>query len=341
MIELSQIDRIKIKLRLAKNTDSFFEVFGSSSHKYFLDKPLELIEVEQFECEYNIMLPEGYKKFISEIGNGGINYENSVVGNSGAGPNYGIFKLGHPYQFISDPSLKYLEQQPFLTEETTDEIWEYIYLKMEDNISDEDYEIEIAKAYAGILNIGYAGCSEYLGIIVNGKNKGKIIDTYDEIEYCPCFYKENDFLDWYENWLDTIISGKKIKESGFTNETEESCINRFLSDKESYWKFVSLSSLRNFDKLNKSSIKTLKNKYNTEKDEKVRLYILNLLTKFDYDNTKKEIATLHRKEPLEFLRNIHLFAQEKSVEWKNEIDIIRNVNFNNQEIIEYIKYIFE
>lgn len=174
-----------------------------------------------------------------------------------------------------------------------------------------------------------------------GKNKGKIIDTYDEIEYCPRFYKENDFLDWYENWLDTIISGKKIKESGFTNETEESCINRFLSDKESYWKFVSLSSLRNFDKLNKSSIKTLKNKYNTEKDDKVRLYILNLLTKFDYDNTKKEIATLHRKEPLEFLRNIHLFAKEKSVEWKNEIDIIRNVNVNNQEIIEYIKYIFE
>lgn len=341
MKELNQIDRIKIKLKLAKNTDSFFEVFGSSSHQYFLDKPLELIEVEQFECEYNIVLPDDYKKFISEVGNGGINYENSVVGNSGAGPNYGIFKLGHPYQFISDPSLKYLEKQPFLTEETTDEIWENVYLKMEDNISDEDYEMEIAKAYAGILNIGFSGCSGYLGIIVNGKNKGKVIDTYYEIEYCPRFYKEDNFLNWYENWLDTIISGKKIMETGFTNETEESCIKRFLSDKESYWKFVSLSYLRKFDNLKKSSIETLKNKYITEKDEKVKLYILNLLTKFDYDNTKKEIGTLHRKKPLEFLRNLHLFAKEKSAEWKNEIDIIRNENINNQEIIEYIEYIFE
>ncbi len=58
-----QIKRIKIKLRLAKNTDIFFEVFGTSSHKYVLDKPLEIEEVKNFETKYNITLPIEYKKF--------------------------------------------------------------------------------------------------------------------------------------------------------------------------------------------------------------------------------------------------------------------------------------
>lgn len=338
MAELNQIERVKIKLRLAKNTDSFLEVFGAASHKYTLGKPIKIQSINDFENNYNIKLPETYKKFLTEIGNGGLEYKNSVVGNSGTGPDYGIFKLGHPHHFIVDPSLKYLEKEPFFNENTKEDKWEKIYDEMDDNISDEDYDIEVAKAYSGILNIGFSGCSSYIGIILNGKNKGRIVHTYDEIEYCPHFSKETNFLDWYENWLNEIISGKIIKQNGSTNESEESCINRFTSDKEPYWKFVSLSYIRSFDKLNDSSIKMLNRKYIKEKDKKVKLYILNLLTKFDYENAKNEITKLAQKNPMAFLRNLHLYNQEKSVEWINEIDKIKK-NSNDIEMLEYIKYI--
>ncbi|WP_459209250.1 SMI1/KNR4 family protein [Aquimarina rhabdastrellae] len=337
MNKLNQIERIKVKLRLAKNTDSFFEVFGASSHKYILSSPLNIKELNDFEEKYNIILPDSYKRFLSEIGNGGLEYKNSVVGNSGAGPDYGIFKLGHPFQFIVDTSLNYLEKEPFFNENTTEKEWNRINNELDDNISDEDYDAEVAKAYSGILNIGFSGCSGYLGIILNGKNKDRVVHTYDEIEYCPHFLREANFLDWYENWLDEVISGKSIKQTGFTNESEESCINRFLSDKEPYWKYVSLAYLRSFDKLNDTSIKTLYKAYKKEKDKNVKLYILNLLTKFDYDNIKEEIAKLARKKPIEFLRNIHLYNKEKSIDWLNEINKIKKLG--NLELLEYIEYI--
>ena len=60
MDELNQIERIKIKLRLAKNTDSFFEVYGASSHKYILNSPLDIQEINDFERTYNINLPDTY-----------------------------------------------------------------------------------------------------------------------------------------------------------------------------------------------------------------------------------------------------------------------------------------
>ena len=103
MKDLNQIERIKIKLNLAKNTDSFFEVFGADSHRYRLDVPIDIKEVEIFEKNYNISLPDEYKVFLTQIGNGGNEY-NSVTGNSGTGPDYGIFKLGHKYHFMANPT---------------------------------------------------------------------------------------------------------------------------------------------------------------------------------------------------------------------------------------------
>ena len=337
MTETNQIERIKIKLRLAKHTDYFFEVFGASSHKYVIHTPIEFKELKNFEKTYNISLPDAYTAFLTQIGNGGLEYKNSVVGNSAAGPDYGIFRLGHPFQFIAEPSLKYLEKAPYFNENTTEKEWESIYEKMDDTISDEDYDIEVAKAYSGILNIGFSGCSGYLGIILNGENKGQIIQTYDEIEYCPHLYKEINFLDWYENWLNEIISGKRIKQKECTNDSEESCIERFLSDKELYWKFVSLSYIRSFNGLSVSSIDALNKSYRKEKDDKVKLYILNLLTKFDYDNTKKEIAKLAKQNPIAFLRNLHLYSKDKSIEWLSEINNLKKSN--DSELLEYIKHI--
>ncbi|KAB1155935.1 hypothetical protein F7018_11540 [Tenacibaculum aiptasiae] len=340
MKTLNQIERIKIKLRLAKNTDSFLEVFGASSHKYILNSPLNMQEVNNFEKKYNITLPNNYRTFLTEIGNGGLENKNSVVGNSGAGPDYGIFKLGHPYHFIVEPSLKYLEKEPFFNESTTQDEWNKIYDKMDNNISNEDYDKEIAKAYSGILNIGFSGCSGYLGIILKGKNKDRIVHTYDEIEYCPHFSEEINFLDWYENWLDTIISGESIMrmDSNISELTEEYVVNQFISDiSDDYWKFRRLGELRSFKALSNNSIKKLKEKYKNTQQVDQKNCILNFLTKYDYDNSIEEISKLAKESPLAFLRNIHLYNKDKSNEWLNEINKLREID--NSGVLEYIEFV--
>lgn len=343
MKHLPQTERIKIKLRLAKSTDLFLEMFGATSHQYFVDKPIKRRKVEKFEKTYNISLPEGYKTFLTEIGNGGLEYKKSVVGNSAAGPDYGIFKLGHPLQFMSKPALKYLEKEPFFNESTTEEEWEKIYDEMPEDISNKDYEKEIAKAYSGILGIGYSGCSGSMSIILNGKNKGRIIQTYDEIEYCPHFFKEANFLDWYESWLDSIISGEKILTKSYIHESEkeEDIVARFLSDiHDDYWQFKRLGSLRNFETLSDQSIQLLWSEYRSVKDEKQKHCLINFLSRFDYENMREELVNYAQNNPIGFLRNLHLYIREKTAEWLVEIERIK-ASSKSPEVAEYIKYITE
>ena len=88
MEELNQIERIKKKLVIAKNTDKDLKVFGAESHKYFLGETANNDHILKFEKDYNLELPEDYKAFLLHIGNGGISYADSA-----AGPGYGIYTL--------------------------------------------------------------------------------------------------------------------------------------------------------------------------------------------------------------------------------------------------------
>lgn len=61
--KIKQVERIKIKLKLAKMNDTFLEVFGASAHKYTLKTPLTHVEVQEFEHKYKVSLPQEYKVF--------------------------------------------------------------------------------------------------------------------------------------------------------------------------------------------------------------------------------------------------------------------------------------
>lgn len=67
------------RLRLAKTTP---KVFGSEAHGFCLNPPLLEEIVRKFERKYDIQLPTDYRQFLIEVGNGG------------AGPYYGLFRLG-------------------------------------------------------------------------------------------------------------------------------------------------------------------------------------------------------------------------------------------------------
>ena len=69
-------------LQFLKRKDRRRRIFGSGLHNYELKPPLPAEEIEAFEKKYGITLPEDYKYFITQVGNGG------------AGPFYGVFPLG-------------------------------------------------------------------------------------------------------------------------------------------------------------------------------------------------------------------------------------------------------
>ena len=57
-------------------------MFGSAAHDYKLNPPIPVSTIEEFEARHGIRLPDDYRHFVTEIGNGG------------AGPYYGLFPFG-------------------------------------------------------------------------------------------------------------------------------------------------------------------------------------------------------------------------------------------------------
>ncbi|MEC7770619.1 MAG: SMI1/KNR4 family protein [Bacteroidota bacterium] len=203
-----QIDRIKQKLVKAKLIDKDCRVFGAGRHRYELNPPASIAEVEALEKKHKIGFPECYRSFVLQVGNGGISYLNS-----GAGPFYGIYPLGtNMDQLIYQGAVTHLKNACFLHPNMTDIFWDdFMDSLFENNTSDDELDEEYTKIYGGILPIGSQGCSYIHALVLNGPYEGKVINMDVCAQMAPRFSYDNNFLDWYERWLDESISGKLAK----------------------------------------------------------------------------------------------------------------------------------
>jgi hypothetical protein len=69
-------------LRILQQAPRATEVFGARAHGFRVHTPLPEKTVIEFDAEHGIRLPSEYLEFLVRVGNGG------------AGPAYGLFKLG-------------------------------------------------------------------------------------------------------------------------------------------------------------------------------------------------------------------------------------------------------
>ena len=82
------IDELAETLRQLRTEDTRLRVFGSPAHGYHLNPPLSEDEIQAFEADHGIRLPEEYRLFLR------------VVGNGGPGPAYGLVTRIIPWQFL-------------------------------------------------------------------------------------------------------------------------------------------------------------------------------------------------------------------------------------------------
>jgi len=270
----AQIKRIKTKLLIAKKADKEFKVFGSRSHKYTHRTIASYDEIVAFETKYNVTLPECYKSFMLNIG-------------SGVGPYYGVWDLGSAiHSLIENPKDYFSVENKCMNLANYDE-WFKVIEKIEedDEISDEEYDQELNEIFAGILPIGTAGCTSVIGLILVGKDKGKVAHLTTDL-HMPSITYEDNFLDWYERWLDEIISGKLIKNGGSNfdgimggGETKlfKSLKNENRDDK----KIKILLGIFELDSISEKNIKNIKILI-SHKNQKIKKNALQILAKFYY-----------------------------------------------------------
>ena len=85
MPKTAQLHRIASKLERLRAIDVFCLFFGADAHRYELNDVISEAEIRSFESAHGIVLPEGYRSFLLEIGDGG------------AGPDYGLAELQHTH----------------------------------------------------------------------------------------------------------------------------------------------------------------------------------------------------------------------------------------------------
>lgn len=327
-----QIQRIKDKLLDAKKADKNLEVFGATSHKYNINQPATPNEVLEFEQKYSIKLPECYKSFILYIGNGG------------AGPFYGIYPLGENVDdLIYDNTEKYLKNECILYPKMTNEYWKDLTKRIDDDdISDQDYEKEVGKLFAGILPIGSQGCTLIHGMVLNGQYKGRVVNL-DMDRQKPFFTFENNFLNWYERWLDEIISGDLIKDDpswfGYTKGgSEEELLTFFISSNNLEDKNDCLRGLLNKNALEDKTLNQIENLINEHLEHKITL--IQILCKSNYAKAKPYLLELVTSDLRSVLQCIYWYTKDKSNEWlsiiKENIDRVQD-----DETFRFCTYILE
>jgi len=190
------------RLRTAKRQP---KVFGAESHGFELNPRLSESTVEKFEAKHRIQLPEDYRSFLINLGNGG------------AGPFYGVFKLGE-----MDDSFdfqKWKEGDGFVGVLAKPfphaALWNDLPAEPEETDDEEEYEKALDAFDAvywipdnvnGAIPLCHEGCALRDWLVVAGREAGHMWHDArtERAGLWPITIgkkKRVTFLEWYMNWL--------------------------------------------------------------------------------------------------------------------------------------------
>jgi hypothetical protein len=329
-----QLGRLKKKLAQAKQIDNTLSVFGAKSHKYHVGPPASADEISAFEQQYDVTLPECYAAFVTGFGNGGVSYHNSA-----AGPFYGIYPLGtHLTDFARSAPALY--NKCILYPDMTGEYWEEL-TKALDN--DDTYEQTLDTIYGGILPLGSQGCSSYHGLVLNGQYVGKVVN-FDLDGGAPRFSFDDTFLDWYERWLDEIISGdllqKGVQWFGYSRGgSAEHLLEQFLSAPDDHKKLEYLSGIEHKATIPAAVQEGIERVYQTSSGT-VKKGLLQTMTKFDYQRAKPHLQAFAETDLCTVCQFVFWYAKPYCNEWSALIqDNLPRVN--DDETFQFCFYVLK
>jgi SMI1/KNR4 family protein SUKH-1 len=211
---MAELDPTYIRESLHRLARARPKVFGAEGHRFKLNPPLSEVDVAQFENTHHIRLPEDYRRFITEIGNGG------------AGPYYGVFPLGYmddqgfdlapwdkPYGLVGDLAADFPHR------ESWNDLTGYPPAELADE-SEEEYERQLSafeKRYyaASVMNGGFPichmGCALRVWLIVTGEQRGRLLrdGRSENTGLSPILLKNGsraDFSGWYLEWLEDALA---------------------------------------------------------------------------------------------------------------------------------------
>lgn len=172
------LEELRLLLKEAQAADAGLKEFGAQRHKYQWRPPASLGDVEKFEHEIGTALPEDYRDFLLQAGDGG------------AGPYFGLFSLEDVHNALEWPI------EPGRAPRITPGLKEW------SSGAPDNWK-------RGCIPIGYQGDTFFIHLMVAGPDRGRVF--YMEYEGGWIFFpREQTFLSWYTRWLREVRNGYHI-----------------------------------------------------------------------------------------------------------------------------------
>ena len=321
-----QLQRIQQKLSQAKAADKDLQVFGASSHKYHLNPPVSEAEVLAFEEKYGVRLPKCYRAFMLTIGDAKAEKLDFI-----AGPYYGLYAFGTQVDdLLYEGSEIYLKAPCALSPNMTQEEWETLSapLELDDFEDDEEegYVIEVednyfaerAKVFGGLLPLGSQGCTYYHALVLNGKYAGRVVNVDLDLAQ-PKFAFETNFLDWYERYLDEVISGQLLDDRPtwfgyYRGEPAEVLLNEYEQTTDRKTQTDCLDGVYHkkppLESALLSKIEKLIALNNEDRD-----FLIEILSQSSYERAKPYLQDLVTEKPKKVFQFIWWYAQDHCADW--------------------------
>ena len=314
-----QLHRIQQKLAQAKAADKNLEVFGADAHQYHLNPLVSEAEVLAFEKKYGVQLPECYRAFILTIGDAKAKKLDFI-----AGPYFGLYAFGTSVDSLLYEKIEtYLKAPCNLSPDMTQEEWEtlsdpLLFSEEDEEDNDDKYFAERAKVFGGLLPLGSQGCTYEHALVLNGKYAGRVVNVDLDLAQ-PKFAFETNFLDWYERYLDEVISGQLIDDRptwfGYhRGEPAEVLLNEYehTTDRKTqtdclegvYHKKPPLEPAL-LDKIEKLIALN-----NEDRD-----FLIEILSQSSYERAKPYLQDLVTKDPKKVFQFVWWYAQDHCADW--------------------------
>ena len=314
-----QLLRIQQKLAQAKEADKNLEVFGADAHQYHLNPPVSEAEVLAFEKKYGVQLPECYRAFMLTIGDAKAKKSDFI-----AGPYFGLYAFGTSVDSLLYEKIEtYLKAPCNLSPDMTQEEWEtlsdpLLFSEEEEEEDEDKYFAERAKVFGGLLPLGTQGCTYEHALVLNGKYAGRVVNVDLDLAQ-PKFAFEANFLDWYERYLDEVISGQLLDDRptwfGYhrgepaevlLNEYEHTTNRKTQTDclEGVYHKKPPLEPAL-LDKIEKL----------IALDNEDRTFLIEILTQSSYKRAKPYLQDLVTKDPKKVFQFVWWYAKDYCAEW--------------------------
>jgi hypothetical protein len=207
------------------------QVFGAQYHGFVLHPPLPEPQLTAFESQYRVKLPTDYRRFLSEVGNGG------------AGPHFGLFGLGERTDLRNPVHWEENDGEVGVLSKPFPHAGPWNDLTGEPNEDDDHYDQKLKTFYEryfspqymnGAVPLAALGDALAHWLVITGPEAGHVWADYrsDYRGIMPLSIGQLErvtFLQWYSAWLEEALA--KLASGGVARAED------LKISKKKWWQF--------------------------------------------------------------------------------------------------------